>query len=255
MQAMDERHLQERLRHAAEQVAALATAPGADAAVRRGRRRNRHRTGAALLALAALTVGALGGTRLATAVAERPAATAPVGPAAVPFPPVPVGPRARPLGEPWSAVRIAQHDRHYRLAVYWVQDTIGSRRQRLCIAFQAADLPPSSSAGLCTTGDPRVHPSEDPQVVHGRIANLPPNASTVDGVAGRVSSRVARVRVWLRRGQVLLPPVTVAVVDGGAAFPGRYFAMLAPKAARYHALDLLDTQGRLLCPDSSSCHP
>ena len=58
MLIIDDRQLNEWLRQAAEHAASLATNPGAELAVRRGRRRDRRRVGAAVLAMAAL-VGAV----------------------------------------------------------------------------------------------------------------------------------------------------------------------------------------------------
>ena len=77
MPAMDDHHLNEQLRHAAETVASLATVPGSELAVRRGRHRDRRRAGAALLVVAGLLGAAVVIPRLPT---QRPAA--PVGAAA-----------------------------------------------------------------------------------------------------------------------------------------------------------------------------
>jgi hypothetical protein len=254
MPVMDDQQLHQRLRHVAEQVAARATAPGVELAVHRGRRRGRHRAGAALLVVVVLAASAVTVTHLATTVPENPAAGTSSGPTAG-FPPVRVGPHRRLVGEPWPAVRLTEGGRDYRLVVYRLQGRAEPGQQWLCVAFQAAGMPPARSEGVCTSWKAGLTDATGFQGMHGRIANLPPHGRDLDGVAGRVPSRVARVRVWLRRGRVLLPPVTVAVVDGGTRFPGRYFAMLAPEGARYHGLDLLDAHGKVLCPDSSSCHP
>ena len=73
MPVMDDHHLNEQLRHAAETAASLATVPGAELAVRRGRHRDRRRAGAALVAVAAL----LG----AVVLLPRPATRSPAAPA------------------------------------------------------------------------------------------------------------------------------------------------------------------------------
>jgi hypothetical protein len=253
MPTLDDQQLHQRLRHVAEQVAARATAPGVELAVGRGRRHGRHRAGAALLVVVVLTASAVAVSHLAATVPEPPAGVS-SGPAAG-FPPVRVGRHARLVGEPWSAVRLTEGGRDYRLVVYRVQGRSEPARQWLCVAVQAAAMPPSSSEGLCMVWKAGAADPPGFHGMHGKLANLAPHGRDLDGVAGRVPSRVARVRVWLRRGQVLLPPVTVALVDGGARFPGHYFAMLAPKGARYQGLDLLDAHGKVLCPTSSSCHP
>jgi hypothetical protein len=76
MPAMDDHHLNERLRHAAENAAALATGPGAELAVRRGRHRDRRRGGAALLVVAALLGAVVLLPRLPTHSPAAPAGAA-----------------------------------------------------------------------------------------------------------------------------------------------------------------------------------
>jgi hypothetical protein len=88
--------------------------------------------------------------RLAATVPEPPAGVS-SGPAAG-FPPVRVGRHTRLVGEPWSAVRLTEGGLHYRLVVYRVQGRSEPRQQHLCLAFQAAAMPPSSSQSLCTIG-------------------------------------------------------------------------------------------------------
>src|SRR5215208_5104426 len=73
MPAMDVHRLNERLRHAAENATALATASGAELALRRGRHRDRRRAGAALLVVAGLLGAVVLLPRLST---DSPAAPA-----------------------------------------------------------------------------------------------------------------------------------------------------------------------------------
>jgi hypothetical protein len=75
MSTIDDRQLDERLRQAAEHAASLATAPGAELAVRRGRRRDRRRGAAAVLAVAVLVGAVVVVPRLSSDGAGRVAAT------------------------------------------------------------------------------------------------------------------------------------------------------------------------------------
>ena len=105
MPAMDDHRLNERLRHAAENGHRLATAPGAELAVRRSRHRDRRRAGAALLVVA----GLLG----AVVLLPRLSTDSPAAPAGAAARVVRVPTRVRAAGPQWLA-GAARADQHLR---------------------------------------------------------------------------------------------------------------------------------------------
>jgi hypothetical protein len=243
--------LQERLRRFADEGARQARPPGAEAALRRGRRRQRRQLGAAALALAALLAGGLGirgqrGPLPVHPLAPGPTVTSAGPPVTGAGPPVTrVGPPVTGTGrapvslprefEPIPGQVIAHGDRPgYRWRLVARRTRLPQDQWEVTLVFQRDDYGPPNADLVAL----------EPVT----LSLLTPSIRDQDPVAaGVVTRRAARVRLWLHRGGTQLPPVDVPVIDGGRDFPEDFFLVFVPKGGLLRNLVLLDRAGRQVC--------
>jgi hypothetical protein len=239
--------LVDRLQELAEGAAREVRPPGADLALRRGRRRRRRLVAgvaiAAVLAVALVRQGQL---------ADWSAPVPPAGPGeGVPWPdPIPrrltgvveVGGGQLPQGGSWR-LEAGTYDRPVS------PDRKQELGANLTVAFPGRDKI-SSVAGVF---EEPVRLGMDASLTEER--GLP--ARPVYGAASR---QTARVEVIPTRGQAVLSPVPARLLDGGPRLPARFWVAFLPSGGTplqgVHEVRSYDAQGRLLCRlDVNSLEP
>jgi hypothetical protein len=228
--------LQERLRRFADEGARQARSPGVEAALRRGRHRRRRQLGAAALALAALLAGGLGIRGQRTPLPVHPVAP---GPTVTGAGPTVTGVGRAPVSlprefEPIPGRVIAHGDQPgYRWRLVARRTRLLQGQREVTMVFQHDDYGPGADLG---TLEPVT------------LSLLTPSTRDPDPVvAGVVTRRAARVRLWLRRDGAQFPPVDAPVIDGGRDFPESFFVAFVPKGSLLRDVVLLDRAGRQIC--------
>jgi len=224
--------LQQRLRRFADEGARQARPPGAEAAVRRGRRRQQRMVGTVGLVLVALLAGGLG-----VGWVVRTSATEPAGPGPVPTPQPTRPAEAPPLRAfpPARGTVVAQGTHrgyHWRLVVR--RNKLPHNQREIYQLFETdADIIADSGSGT-------LEPVTLSVGQHG-----PPNQENV--VSGAVTKRAAVVRLLLERGGVPLAPVELQPIDAGATIPARFFVAFVQPGSVLREIILLDRQGQTIC--------
>ena len=226
--------LEDRLRRLADDQARQARAPGAGAAILRGRRRRRRQAAAVAVTLVGL-VGALAGMRDPwDGATTEPAAPAPTNSC--------VGPRcdrrqvAPPRAfEPVEGKVVARGERpgfRWRLVVR--RDRLSGGQHGVVALYQHDDNSPNADVG---TLEPVELSFLGPGVRDGALS-----------MAGIVTDRAARVRLQLLRGGAPVPPVEVRSLGSGGVFPhNRLFVAFLPGGSVLRRIELLDRRGGLIC--------
>jgi hypothetical protein len=228
--------LQERLRRFADEGARQARPPGAEAALRRGRRRRRRLVGAAGLALVAVLAAGLGIQGLLEPLSVQPVAPGP--------PPTTLSERCKLGGcvrqtasgfEPVPGKVIAQGTRPgYRWRLVVRREQLPDHQRKIVSLFQRDDIY-SPGADLVTL---------EPVT----LSLLSPSTRDRDPVvSGIVDRRAARIRLSLKRDGTQLSPVDVQPIDGGRQFPERFFVAFVPQGSLLRDVVLLDRQGQPIC--------
>jgi hypothetical protein len=224
--------LQERLRQFADEGARQARPVGAEAAVRRGRRRQLRLVGAVGVVLMAVLAGGLG-----VGWVVRNSATEPVGPGPVPTlqstrpaerPPL----RAFPPAQGTIVAQGTHRGYHWRLVVR--RNKLPQNQREIYQLFETdADLIADSGSGT-------LEPVTLSVGQHG-----PPNEENV--INGAVTRRAAVVRLLLERGDIPLPSVDLQPVDPNSTIPARFFVAFVPPGGVLREIVLLDRQGQTIC--------
>jgi hypothetical protein len=231
--------LQERLRRFAEEGARQAHPPGAEAAVRRGRRRRRHLVGAAGLALVVLLAAGLGVQDLL-----RPSSIQPVAPGPPPTPPptrcvrgvcVGIGDPlpSLPAFEPLPGRLIAQGTQPgYRWRLVVRRRKLSHNQREIVSIFQHDDV---------------FSPGADLVTLEPVTLSLLTPSKQYPVVSGIVTDRAARVRLWLQHDGAVLAPVDIRVINAGRGFPENFFVAFVPQGSVLRDVVLVDRRGQPIC--------
>jgi hypothetical protein len=256
--------LDQRLRMLAEEGARLASAPGIEAALRRGRQRRRHLVAACAAVLSVAMVGGGFGLRswldpATDRIAAPPATTIPED--------TQRGLEVRKVSRP-AADTITIEGTMDGVAWRYTLDREQSRGQQVwadSIHFQNGGG--GKAVGLFLSF-PRSF-TQDTLNADGLEFILGPvrdrrvpvylqveNASTVDQqwdrlLTAKVTKQAAVLRVTLQRGSEGLPPVDVRPIPGGAGIPWNLAVFKLPAGTAAKELALLDSRGRLIASATS----
>jgi hypothetical protein len=227
--------LADRLQELAEGAAHQMRPPGADLALRRGRRRRRRLvTGVALAAI--LAVGLVREGRLADWSAPAP----PASPGAEVQWPTPrqvkvtgvveVGRGQLPDGGTWR-LEAGKFDRPNPAGK---RELVGN----LVVAF-----PGQGEVRTTGTFEEPVRLGVEARLTEENNPELP-----MRPVYGAVSRRTARVVVIPKQGQfAVLSPVPAKLLDGGPRLPARFWVAFLPPGQGVHQTRTYDADGRELC--------
>lgn len=257
--------LDQRLRMLAEEGARLASAPGIETALSRGRQRRRHLLAACAAVLSVAMVGGGFGLRSwLDPATDRIAATPPA--ATIPED-TQRGLEVRKVSRP-AADTITIEGTMNGVAWRYTLDREQSQGQQVwadSIHFQNGEG--GKEVGLFLSF-PRGYTQDSLNaeglefllgpVQHGRVPVYlqVENASSVDQQWDRlriakVTKQAAVLRVTLQRGSEGLPPVEVQPIPGGAAIPWNLAVFKLPAGAAATKLALLDSQGRRIASATS----
>jgi len=257
--------LDHRLRMLAEEGARLASAPGIEAALRRGRQRRRHLLAACAAVLAVAMVGGGFGLRFWLDPATDRIAAAP--PATTILEDTQRGLEVRKVTHP-TADTITIEGTMDGVAWRYTLDREQSQGKPVwadSIHFQNGEG--GKAVGLFLSF-PRGY-TQDTLNAHGLEFLLGPvqhervpvylqveNASTVDQQWDRlriakVTKQAAVLRVTLQRGVEGLPPVDVRPIPGGAGIPWNLAVFKLPAGTAATKLALLDSRGKLIASATS----
>jgi len=256
--------LDARLQMLAEEGARLASAPGSEAALRRGRQRRRHLVaGCAAVLLVAMVGGGLGLRPLLDSAADRVAA-----------PPATTSPQDSQQG---LEVRKVTRPRVDAITLDGTLDGSGwrytlHREQSQGKPVWADSLRFQNGEGGRAVGPFFSFPRSFTQdslnaeglefilgpVQHGRVPVYlqVSNASRVDRQQDRlltalVTKQAAVLRVTLQRGREKLPLVDVRPIPGGAGIPWNLAVFKLPAGTGATELALLDSRGKVIASATS----
>lgn len=256
--------LDQRLRMLAEEGARLASAPGIEAALRRGRQRRRHLVaGCAAVLLVAMVGGGLGLRSWLDPATDRIAA-----PPATTIPEdTQRGLKVRKVSRPAAdtitiegtmngvAWRYTLDKEQSQGKPVWAdsihfQNGEGGKAVGLFLSFPRSFTQDSLNAeGL----EFILGPARDGRVpVYLQVSN----ASRVDHqqdrlLTAKVTKQAAVLRVTLQRGREKLPPVDVRPIPGGAGIPWNLAVFKLPAGTAATKLALLDSRGRRIASATS----
>lgn len=231
--------LVDRLQELAEGAAHDVRPPGAELAVRQGRRRRRRLVTGVALAIV-FAVALVGQGRLADWAAPVP----PAGPGGEETPPsttfafpltgaVEAGRGRLPQGGSWRL----------EAGTYDDPDPAGKPAvgASLTVAF-----PGQPTRIVSRSFEEPVRLGVDTDLTAPEHRELP-----VRPVYGAASRQTARVEVIPRRGPTVLSPVPARLLDGGSDLPAKFWIAVLPSTGRslqtVHEVRSYDAQGRLLC--------
>jgi hypothetical protein len=231
--------LVDRLQELADGAAREVRPPGAELAVRRGRRRRRRLAAGVALAVV-LAVALVGQGRLADWSAPVP----PAGPGGEETPPS--TPSAFPLT---GAVEVGRgqlpQGGSWRLEAGTYDDPDPAGKPALGASLTVA-FPGRPTRIVSRSFDEPVRLGVDTDLTAPEHRELP-----VRPVFGAASRQTARVEVIPRRGPTVLSPVPARLLDGGSDLPARFWIALLPSGGTrlqaVHEVRSYDAQGRLLC--------
>jgi hypothetical protein len=232
-------NLVDRLQELADGAAREVRPPGAELAVRQGRRRRRRlAAGAALVVV--LAVALVGQGRLSDWAAPAP----PAGPGGEETPP------STPFWFPLAGAVEAGRGRlpqggSWRLEAGTYDDPDPAGKPAVGASLTVA-FPGQPTRIVSRSFDEPVRLGVDTDLTASEHRELP-----VRPVFGAASRPTARVEVIPRQGRAVLPPVPARLLDARPDLPARFWIAFLPSTGRplqaVHEVRSYDAQGRLLC--------